>query len=103
MPARSAGERADRARSNKRSGLRRTSTDPRTVQTDAAVSIEPIPIDSERLAFDGDAGIQDDESHLSDGVHGFSGGVGHLTIQLGLGLLLACQAFFRLALVLDRG
>ncbi|MCY2995947.1 MAG: hypothetical protein NTY19_50070 [Planctomycetota bacterium] len=44
------------------------------MQTDAMVSIEPIPIDSERLAFDGDAG-QDEESHLSDGVHGFSGGL----------------------------
>ena len=48
------------------------------MQTDATVSIEPIPIDSEGLAFDGDAG-QDDKSHLSDGVHGFSGGVGYLT------------------------
>ena len=42
------------------------------MQTDATVGIEPIPIDAERLAFDGDAG-QNDESHLSDGVHGFSG------------------------------
>ena len=72
------------------------------MQTDATVSIEPIPIDSEGLAFDGDAG-QDDESHLGDGVHGFSGGLRHLTIQLGLGLLLACQAVFRLALIFDRG
>ena len=53
--ARSKGERAEGERSNKRSGLRRTGTEPRTVQTDATVSIEPIPIDAERLAFDGDA------------------------------------------------
>ena len=72
------------------------------MQTDATVRIEPIPVDAERLPFDGDT-RQDDESHLGDGVHGFSGGVRHLTIQIGLRLLLACQAVFRLALILDWG
>ena len=40
---------------------------PRAVQTDAAVGVEPIPIDAERLAFDGDTS-QDDEARLGDGV-----------------------------------
>ena len=44
------------------------------VQTDATLSVGPIPVDAEGFTFDGDAG-QDDESHLGDGVHGFSGGL----------------------------
>ena len=65
--ARSKGERAEGERSNKRSGLRCTGTDPWTVQTDATVRVEPIPDDAERLTFDGDT-RQDDEPHLGDGV-----------------------------------
>lgn len=43
------------------------------MQADATVRVEPIPVDAERLAFDGDT-RQDDESHLGNGVQGFSGG-----------------------------
>ena len=71
------------------------------MQTDATVSIEPIPIDSERFTFDRDAG-QDDESHLCDGVHGFSGGLRHLTIQRSLGQLFGRHGLVRLALVFGR-
>jgi hypothetical protein len=49
------------------------------VQTDATVSVEPIPIDAERFPLDRNTG-EDDESHLFDGVHRFSGGTGHLTV-----------------------
>jgi len=61
-------------RSNNRSRLRCTGTDPWTVQTDATARVEPIPVDAERLPFDGDT-RQDDEPHPGDGVHGFSGGL----------------------------
>ncbi len=52
---------------------------PRTLETNTAIGVQLIPVDSEGFAFKGTRG-QNDEPHVGDGVDGLSGGACPLTI-----------------------